>query len=157
MRLLLESTYKQTMKEIFVYFFLVKFQTCQHLNLQILCLFFSFPRYISKHLAFIMALFNMIIHRWITMRKHGGKAEVLLSQSRSRNKVIKEYIHNHYLGVCSFPRWAFVQKITLSISPLVCYCIFVMIYYCLVHWYSSVFIEPVHNPSCIFTLWNLQK
>lgn len=86
------------MKVFFVYFSLVKFQTCQHLELQILCLLFSFSRYISKHLAFIMALFNMILHRCITMRKHGGKAEGLLPQGRSRNKVMKEYIRNHYLG-----------------------------------------------------------
>lgn len=32
------------------------------------------------------------------MRKHGGKAEGLLPQGRSRNKVMKEYISNHYLG-----------------------------------------------------------
>lgn len=45
-----------------------------------------------------MALFNMILHRWVTMRKHGSKAEVLLPQGRNRNKVMKEYIRNHYLG-----------------------------------------------------------
>lgn len=70
------------------------------------------------------------------MRKHGSKAEVLLTQGRSRNKVMRDYVLSHYLGSVLLSKKSLCPEnyaLYPSFSLLLYSVLFDMIYCCLVH------------------------